>query len=116
MNSPLAWVAIFLALGILAGVLIKISSLFIILIALLLVLIALLAVKHKIISFISLSFTFFFIGCLIFQIKQIYPPNHIMNFTPSEPELAHIEGIIVDEPQLGRTSYGERKVNFILKA
>lgn len=116
MNSPLAWVAIFLALGILAGVPIKISFLFIILIALLLVLIALLAVKHKIISFISLSFTFFFIGCLIFQIKQIYPSNHIMNFTPSEPELVHIEGIIADEPQLGRTSYGEIKVNFILKA
>ncbi|KPK41802.1 MAG: hypothetical protein AMJ78_04495 [Omnitrophica WOR_2 bacterium SM23_29] len=39
-----------------------------------------------------------------------------MNFTPSEPESVYIEGIIVDEPQSGRTYYGETKVSFILRA
>ncbi len=127
MNSPLIWIAIFLASGILAGLTIRTSLVLAILAAALSVLISLLTIKRKIISSLSLFLTAFFIGCLLFQIGQIYPANHIKNFTPHEPESVYaaplserigvyIEGLIIDEPQLTRTSYGEPKVNFILEA
>lgn len=116
MNSPLGWIAIFISLGIWVSTFIQIPILFIVSAAAFFILISLVMIKRKTASFASLSITFFFIGFLLFQIKQVYPANHINNFTSDEPESIYLEGLIIDEPQLTKASYGMPQANFILKA
>ena len=116
MNSPLAWIAIFLTLGILAGNVIRLPLIFVIFAAILFSSIGLFTLRRKIISSIFLSATIFFIGFLLFQTGGIYPPNHVKNFTPFEPESVYIEGLVIDEPQSNTASYGQTKIDFILSA
>jgi competence protein ComEC len=59
---------------------------------------------------------FLLIGCLLYQARQVYPPGHIKNFTPEGPHEAYLEGIIVNEPQSERTSYGQPKTSFMMDA
>lgn len=116
MKAPLLWVAVFLILGILSGAIIQPHFKFLILCATFSILIALLSIRRKIIFLVALSATFFFIGCFLFQIRDSYSANHAKNFTPYEPEPVYIKGLIIDEPNLSRTSYGEAKADFILSA
>ena len=108
--------AIFLTLGILAGNVIHIPLIFVVLTAILFSLIGLFALRRKIISLITLSATIFFIGFLLLQTGQIYPANHVKNFTPIEPESVYVEGLVINEPQLNRASYGQTKIDLTLSA
>ena len=74
------------------------------------------AIRRKIPSFAALSAVFFFIGCLVFQARQIFPADHIKNFTTARPQEVYLEGLVVDEPIIGKTFYGGEKVNFTLEA
>ena len=64
----------------------------------------------------ALSMAFLLTGCLLYQARQIYPPDHIKNFTPEEPREAYLEALIVSEPQFESTSYGQPKTSFMMNA
>lgn len=116
MSSPLAWLAVFLSLGIWISSFIQIPVLFIAAAACLFILISFITIKKRASSLISLSATFFFVGCLLYQVGQFYPHYHIKNFAPKEPREVYLKGLIVNEPQSGKTSYGEPKINFMMEA
>lgn len=74
------------------------------------------AIRKKISSFVALSALFFFIGCLVLHARQIFPADHIKNFTTEEPQEIYLEGLIVDEPIIDKAFYGGEKISFTLKA
>jgi competence protein ComEC len=51
-----------------------------------------------------------------FLFENIYPANHIKNFTPVEPAGAALTGIIITDPVSENTEYGRIKTTFTLKA
>jgi len=73
-------------------------------------------IRRRLASVLWLSATFFFIGCLLFQAKQIFPADHIKNFVTAEPREVYIRGSVVDEPLIGETFYGARRVGLTLEA
>jgi len=74
------------------------------------------AIKRRIASFAALSAAFLFIGCLLFQARQILPADHIKNFTAEGPREVYLEGLVVDEPVIAKTFYGGKKINLTLEA
>ena len=127
MSSPLAWLAVFISLGIWIGSFIQIPISFIAAAAGLFILISLITinphtkdfgvgVKRRAVFFLSLSATFLFIGYLLYQVGQAYPACHIKNFTTDEPQEAYLEGLIINEPQADRTYYGQPKASFMMEA
>lgn len=116
MSSPLAWLAVFISLGIWIGSFIQIPISFIAGAAGLSILVSFFMMKRKISSLLTLSIAFLLIGCLLYQARQVYPPDHIKNFTPEEPHEAYLEGLIVNEPQADRTYYGQPKASFMMEA
>lgn len=111
---PLVWIAVFLSSGVWITNIIRIPVSFSLPAAAISLILSATAVKKKSLSFLLLSAAFFFIGCLLFAVHQIYPRDHIGNFTPSEPKEVYLEGAITDEPRLTATFYGEPRLNFTL--
>jgi competence protein ComEC len=62
-----------------------------------------------------LSLSILFLGSIFYQNFQLLPPDHIINFTSKESRLVYLRGIILDEPILTSTSYGEEKTIFVLE-
>ena len=116
MRSPLAWVAFFLSLGIWISNIIRIPFLFIAAAAVFSLIVASAMIRKRTASLVWLSAAFLFTGCLLFQVRQMIPADHIKNFTAPEPKEAYAEGIVVDEPVTGETFYGGRKVILTLEA
>lgn len=116
MRSPLVWVAFFLSLGIWISSNIRIPILFVLSAAVFSLVISSVAIRRRIPSFAALSAAFFFIGCLLFQARQILPADHIKNFTPAGPREVYLEGLVVDEPVIAKTFYGGKKINLTLEA
>ncbi len=111
---PLVWIAAFLSSGIWIANIIRIPVSFSLPAAAISLILSATAVKKKFLSFLALSAAFFFIGCLFFAVHQIYPKDHIVNFTPSEPREVYLEGKVADEPRLTTAFYGESRLNFTL--
>lgn len=81
-----------------------------------------------------LSVSILFLGSIFSENFQLLPLNHIINFTPleipashsrtkfltgftsQESKLVYLRGVILDDPILTSTSYGEEKTTFILEA
>lgn len=116
MRFPLLWLACFLSLGIWLGDFIQIPILFTVLSAVLFILISIFTFRRHAIFIVTLSVTFFLIGILLSQVSDIYPANHIRNFTPESPQEVYLEGVIIDEPQSDATSYGKIRSDFVMEA
>ncbi len=114
MSSPLAWLAVFIGLGIWIASVIQIPVLFIAASAGLSILASFFVINKRIAFLLTLSAAFLLIGCLLYSAKQVYPTGHIKNFTPKEPREAYLEGLIVNEPQTERTFYGPPKTSFMM--
>ncbi len=116
MNSPLAWLAVFLSAGIWISNFIRVPVLFFIVAAVIFMAAAAITIKKKITFLIFLSLIFFSVGCLLYQAAQIFPAYHIKNYVSKEPQEVYLEGVVLTEPQLSRTYYGEPAAAFILGA
>ena len=116
MRSPLAWVAFFLSLGIWISNIIRVPFLFLIAASVISLIAASAMIKKKAASLVWLSVAFLFIGCILFQARQMLPAGHIKNFTGHDPKEVYVEGIVVDEPVSGETFYGGRKIVLTLEA